>query len=342
LSYLFLNFYNTTAHIESYDQEILSLLQKDFSGFVAPHLPSPNFHLSIFKETPPFHEIPSMVASMQTFNSVCYDHQGKRYCDYYGEALVILDTKTNRARIYSQSSSRLHEICYLLILSRVGKAMDLSGLHKLHAFSVSYKDVAIICMMPMKGGKSTLLMEFLKDDRFKIISDDIPVIDLKGEVRPFPMKIGLSKRPESLKIFQPEKNLYEMNRSQYGKKELLCLEGLPGRVEDIEKRFKKVILIEAFRYNSHTSILKKMSFVSTGKGLFKHGVIGFGLPMVIEYFWEFGFADFCRKVMIFFSRSLAFGCLLFRAKKMKLLLGKNPQEASEVIINYVVRNYEKI
>lgn len=283
-----------------------------------------------------------MVATMQTLNSICYDNNGIRYCDYYGDMLVILDTKNNVAKMYSENIPKIHEISYLLILSRVGKLMDLQGLHKLHAFSVSYKDLAIVCMMPMKGGKSTLLMQFLKDKRFKIISDDIPLVNLTGEVLPFPIKIGLSDLPGNLDVVNPEVNFYTMDRAHYGKKQLLCLNGIPGRVESTERKFKKVILIEAFRYNSKTSILKDADVFSTGKGLLKHGIIGFGLPMVIEYFWESGMADFLRKTKIFFLRLIAFTGLMIRAKKMKLFLSKNPQEASEVIIKYVVNNYDRI
>ncbi|MEA9354993.1 hypothetical protein SHI21_02210 [Bacteriovorax sp. PP10] len=340
---LFLNFYNTHVQVESTFEDVLTPLKKDFSNFIQLERPAHfDFILQIFNQAPPYSMVPNMVATMQTLNSICYDNDGIRYCDYYGDVLVILDTRTNVAKMYSENISKVHEVSYLLILSRVGKLMDLHGLHKLHAFSVSYKDLAIVCMMPMKGGKSTLLMEFLKDERFKIISDDIPLVNLAGEILPFPIKIGLSDLPGNLNVVNPEVNFYTMDRAHYGKKQLLSLNGLPGRVESTERKFKKVILIEAFRYNSKTSILKDADIFSTGKGLLKHGVIGFGLPMVIEYFWEKGPADFLRKTKIFFLRLLAFSSLLIRAKKMKLFLGKNPHEASEVIVKYVINNYDRI
>ncbi len=339
----FLNFYKIQVQVESTSEDILIPLKKDFSNFIQQDRPNQfDFILQIFNQPPPYSMVPNMVATMQTLNSICYDNNGIRYCDYYGDMLVILDTKNNVAKMYSENIPKIHEISYLLILSRVGKLMDLQGLHKLHAFSVSYKDLAIVCMMPMKGGKSTLLMQFLKDKRFKIISDDIPLVNLTGEILPFPIKIGLSDLPGNLDVINPEENFYTMDRAHYGKKQLLCLNGLPGRVESTNRTFKKVILIEAFRYNSKTSILKDADIFSTGKGLLKHGVIGFGLPMVIEYFWESGPADFLRKTKIFFLRLIAFTGLMIRAKRMKLFLSKNPQEASEVIIKYVVNNYDRI
>lgn len=339
----FLNFYNTHVQVESACEDVLTPLKKDFSNFIKlERSTSFDFVLQVFNQAPPYSIVPNVVASMQTLNSVCYDNNGIRYCDYYGDLLVILDTKNNVAKIYSEQMTKIHEVSYLLILSRVGKIMDLHGMHKLHAFSVSYKDLAIVCMMPMKGGKSTLLMQFLKDSRFKIISDDIPLVNLMGEIIPFPLKIGLSDLPGNLNVLNPEENFYTMDRGQYGKKQLLCLNGLPGRVESIDRKFKKVLLIEAFRYNSKTSILKEADVFSTFKGLFKHGVIGFGLPMVIEYFWEKGLIDFFVKTRIFFLRFFAFFSLMVRARNMKLFLGKNPQEASEVIIKYVTHNYERL
>jgi hypothetical protein len=331
------------VQVESTSEDVLIPLRKDFSIFLNSQRPGRcDVILQIFLQAPPYTMVPNMVATMQTQNSICYDNDGIRYCDYYGELLVLLDTKNNVAKLYSENISKIHEVSYLLILSRVGKIMDLDGLHKLHAFSVSYKDLAIVCMMPMKGGKSTLLMQFLKDERFKIISDDIPLVNFAGEILPFPIKIGLSDLPGNFDVVNPEDNYYTMDRAHYGKKQLLCLNGLPGRVESTERKFKKIILIEAFRYNSKTSILKEADTFTTSKGLLKHGIIGFGLPMVVEYFWEKGLTDFLRKTKIFFFRLWAFSVLMIRAKNMKLFLGKNPQEASEVIIKYVVNNYDRI
>jgi hypothetical protein len=84
------------------------------------------------------------------------------------------------------------------------------------------------------------------------------------------------------------------------------------------------------------------SFLASAKGAFKHGVIGIGLPMVIEYFWENGFSDFVIKIRIFILRLLAFSGLLLRAKKMKLYLGKNPKDAAELIKKFVIKNYDEI
>ncbi len=325
------------------DLEVINLLAKDFSYFKVEVTDDPkwSFSLEIFEEAPPWEIVPKVKATMQTINSICYDVGVNRFCDYYGELLVVLDKKKNQAKLYSLNEKKTHEVAYLLILSRIGKKMDLMGLHKLHAFSVSFNDIAIVCMMPMKGGKSTLLMEFLKDPRFKMISDDIPLVNLKGEILPFPIKIGLSEKAHNLKIINPDINLYQMDRGQYGVKNLLCLDGIPEKIESHNKRFKKIILIEAFRMNSPNSILKESLLPMTFLGLFKHGIIGIGLPMVIEYFWENGIGDFFIKTKIFFKRLFAFSILAMRADKKKLYLGRDPEDATRLIVDYLTKPTQK-
>ncbi len=340
----YFNFHGITLRVQSRWEKILEVLEKDFSYFIMEPRADQRFHMELVleEEDPPYEKVPKMVASMQTVNSICYDHESLRYNDYYGELLSILDFEKETAILYSRNFSKMHEVAYLIILSRVGKLLDLGSLHKLHAFSVSYKDIAVVCMMPMKGGKSTLLTEFLKDSRFKIISDDIPLVDYLGQIAPFPIKIGLNDKPLDLNIVEPEKNVYSMERGQYGLKWLVSLKGLPGRVEESEKRFKRVLLIEAFRYNFKSSVLKEASWLKSFSGLFKHGIIGIGLPMVLEYFWEKGSRDFFIKTFIFFSRLSSFFCLSLRAKKMKLLLGKDPSSAAAEIIRYLEKSGDKI
>ncbi|MCR9205214.1 MAG: hypothetical protein NXH75_11585, partial [Halobacteriovoraceae bacterium] len=65
--------------------------------------------------------------------------------------------------------------------------------------------------------------------------------------------------------------------------------------------------------------------------LIKEGVIGFGLPMLFEYFWEPGWKDFFRKTAIFFSRLGAVIRLWLKAKKYKVVLTNNPDVNVELL-----------
>ncbi|MBY0415044.1 MAG: hypothetical protein K2Q18_12815, partial [Bdellovibrionales bacterium] len=331
---LYLNFYGAGAVIESDNPKILKLIENDFYFFKceAHGVDAKSaFQLKIVSSNPPENLIPEIQTSSQSLNSLTYEVGENRYNDYYGELTSKINFLKNEAVLFSENLNKTHEISYLIILSRVGKKLDLMGLHKLHAFAVAFDDIAVVCMMPMKGGKSTLLMELLKHPKAKMISDDIPLIDRMGNLKPFPIKIGLDKFQNEIKVENPDENIYHMHRSLYGTKTLISVRGLKDKIVKPHQKFKKVILIEAFRVNSAHSYLGVPTWPRTLKGLFKHGIIGFGLPMVMEYFWENGLYDFGVKTFIFFSRLFSFLIFSLRTTRLRLHLGNKPEKASKEI-----------
>ena len=86
-----------------------------------------------------------------------YDQGNIRFNDYYGKALTIYNYEHELGEIYSNDLHKLHEICYLSILSRVGKKLDMRGYHKVHAFGIVKNGKALMGVMPGKGGKNDSL-----------------------------------------------------------------------------------------------------------------------------------------------------------------------------------------
>ncbi len=328
-----MNIAGIRVHVESDWSELLAVLEKDFWSFHSRDFldsSKADLSLKIYKtlQAPP---LPEISTSMQSQNSLSYDVGHIRYNDYYGKAYTVINFQSESAAIYGLDLDKIHEIAYLLILSRVGKILDLKGLHKLHAFAVSFNNTAFVCMMPSKGGKSSLLSELLSDPRIKMLSDDIPLVDKQGRVYPFPLKLGFNEIPKNLKVFNPEENLYTMKRELYGEKKLICTRGIENKIEKKEY-FEKVILVEGFRYNSESSCVLSSSWLQSFKGLLVHGVIGIGSPIVIEYFWETGIRDFIRKTWIFFKRLKAFFLLCFKAKKFKIHIGKDQHMLTRIVV----------
>ena len=340
MSVLRLNFWGIRVSVKSDWNEMIDVLTKDFWSYIAHGEDLQFAHdvsVSISHSSEPL-EIPEgLIASMQTQNAITYDFKEMRYCNYYSKAYSEINLATNVCRIQGTDFDKIHEIAYLITLSRVGKRLDLEGLHKLHAFAVSFNQMAFVCMMPSKGGKSTLLVELLKDPRVKMISDDIPLVDSWGRIHSFSLKIGLDKIPAELEVHDKEHNIYSIKREAFGEKKLVCTRGIQNRIEE-NKIFKKVILAEGVRFNSDHSVLTRASWPFIFRGLFKHGIIGVGAPIVIEYFWEPGAKDFFVKTAIFFKRLRSFLCLSLRAQRMKLLSGKDPAHTSKVIIDFLEKS----
>ncbi|MCY4644435.1 MAG: hypothetical protein OXB88_07435 [Bacteriovoracales bacterium] len=334
-NHLYFNFYGVWAHVDSPCPELLQRIELDFSHFHSPHLlpKRPHYQFYCEKSAPPWPKIPALAVSFQSPGSMTYDRGTKRYNDYYGKALSIYDYEMEEGKIYAKDLERLHEISYLMILSRVGKRLDMMGMHKVHAFGIIKNRTALLGIMPMKGGKSTHFLEFIKCPKVSILSDDTPLVSRMGKVLPFPIRVGLEEgnRIDAVN----EAFVYQLNRQHYGKKTLVSMKGIPNPVGG---DYDRLILIKGVRFNGPGCEIKKLSKWSMGIELFKFQVIGWGLPVIFEYFWESGVLDFARKSKIALSRLLASILLLWRSKTYTVFLGTDPQKNVEVISERLLKH----
>ncbi|MCY4523904.1 MAG: hypothetical protein OXB84_04105 [Halobacteriovoraceae bacterium] len=319
---LFFNIYKVKVFFECNDRLLYERIKKDFHCFLRENFNDVDIKIeSNLVENIPWNLIPKMGANRQSRNSITYDKGNKRYNDYYGKLLSIYDYKLNIGKLYAKDIEKLHEISYLLILSISGKKMDSMALHKLHAFGVIYNKKAILGMMPSKGGKTTHLLEFLKDPDCNFISDDTPVIGCLGKIYPFALRIGIEDPVKSFKV--DKKYLYSIKREYFGTKKLISIEGVPTHISN---SYNQVILFLGKRHHSNECHIVQVGKLTILSHLFTHMIIGVGLPTVIEYFWKSGFRDFLLKTKIFFSRCLAAFALAFRSKNYIIYLGNNIEQ----------------
>jgi hypothetical protein len=328
---LSLNFYQVGVEIHTNSKEIHSRLSKDFSYFTnQKDQIKIKFKINCFLNEIPWDKLPALSSVSQNAQTITYQQGKIRYNNYHGEALSIYDYTTNQADVYSPSIDRLHEISYLIALSRSGKSLDLMGFHKIHAMGISFnqnnKNQCNIIMMPMKGGKSTLFMDLVQDPHAEIISDDTPLISKWGNVYPFPLRVGLEALPQNLS----EDKFYTLERKQYGRKYLLPIEALERPIAKVNQ---DVRLIYAVRRSDDGVFLRPCSRWQILSPLFANLIIGIGLPMVLEYFLEKGFKDTLKRCAIIISRAMAALLLLLRARTYRLELGNDLKKNREYLIN---------
>lgn len=312
--------YKVKVIFKTNSKELKKRIEKDFSYFLKKEEIIKTFVIESLKEKIDWEKLPNIVAKKQSKNSITYDVESLRFNDYNGKLLSIYDYKRDFGVLYSECIEKLHEISYLLILSRVGKYHDLMGLHKIHAFSVISNGACLIGMADSGLGKSTLVAELLKDKSVQFLSDDTPLVDSFGNVKPFPLRLGVSSYESFGKIIDREKNCYTLQRDFYGEKKLLSIDGLENKVGE---EYKKLILVNLKRFGGDDFICKKISKVKMLKALFKHMVIGIGLPMILEYFWEDGLCDFIKKSTIAMRRKLSALVLVMRADCYEIWLGRD-------------------
>lgn len=315
------------------EESILSRIRCDFEYFIAEkYTQGPLLKVKAeFTPQIPLNIIPKNLKPLfQRHNSITYEENGKRYNDYYGSVLSVFEAKKNEAIIYGKDLDKLYEVLYLFILSRSGKHGDLTGTHRIHAFAIVKDFAGIICMQPMRGGKSTLFTELLLNHNVEIVSDDTPLINTNGDLLPFPLRVSLDSIPERLN--PNENDFYLMKREFYKAKYSISLKAFK---KPIAKKCNYFIFTEAHRSTYDFPYVKKMSPLKLFKSLFKHMVFGVGLPIIFEYFWESGSEDFIRKTIIFLRRfSLAFRLSLSH-KGYDIYLTNDSKKNAEVLLNLI-------
>lgn len=329
VSHIYFNFCDETVRVSSNSEKLLARLEKDFSYFKATELTPARFVIKANLDQIPDGIVPAKVADRQSLNSLTFDHGEVRINDYYGKLLSVYDYAKENATLWSLDLEKLHEISYLLILSRVGKALDMRGLHKVHAMAFTLGNTSAIGMMPMKGGKSTLLANILRDQSVAIVSDDCPLINRSGKLLPFPLRLGVEKLAEEVGLKSASEFTYTLQRDFYGEKKLVSLAGLPheiGRVGGHQ------VLFVGRRAPGMRPQLHRVSRLSMIKPLLYNMVIGVGLPMVMEYFWQNGFKDFVRKSFIALSRAWSALALLSKSECYQFWMSENPEENAEFLL----------
>ena len=105
--------------------------------------------------------------------------------------------------------------------------------------------------------------------------------------------------------------------------------------KNISKECDIYIFVEAQRSTFDTPQVVKMSKVRLFKRLFHHLVIGFGLPIIFEYFWESGRKDFFVKTKIFYMRFFLALKLALTKEGYDLYLCRDSDKNAEEILKLI-------
>jgi len=234
--------------------------------------------------------------------SVLPARPGLRRVWYPEGALCEYDYSTRSGLIRGDSAALLKELSYLLILSRAGEELDRRGLHRLHAGALGRGGRALLFCGAQGTGKTTLLLELLKDPDFSLLSDDTPLIAADGTVLPFAARIGLGldsphlARLGALREFErrhcPPKRLLDI-----GPGGIRVSPPLPPGGVFLLRRAAAPRVRPAGRAAAAAELLRSLA-------------LGCGTPQLAEYFLRPDPADAARKAGILFSRLRAARALL--------------------------------
>jgi hypothetical protein len=330
---LYLDFHGILIKVVLNDKESAHFIESDFSYFRVHHpeeKKTPHFTLCVFFSEPPYERIPEgTLAAYHTKDAVVYKHRDIRYFDSFGKVLVIYDYHHESAEIYSLDRNLLYEKSYLMIMSRVGELLDRKGIHRIHAMGVVYEGKAVLCLLPMGGGKTTLTLSLLENKAFSLLSEEVPLVSSTGLLYPFPIRIGVT---EGTPLSIPEEFLKSFKRTHYQPKTLIDILYFKEQIASIAK---PGFVFVGKRIHSLKPRIIKISRFKAFLALFSLCIMGLGVPQLLEYVLRFDFLDVGRQFPIFFSRLRASLVLLRRSETHELHLGYDRAANAAFVADFI-------
>lgn len=324
------NFYDFGVEVRSDSLEIVNEVSRDFAWFKVERLAAdPDMSIEMELENAPWAGLPSIPASVITPRNVTFRNGSVTYVDYFGRGLAVLDRTAGTCVMHSAEFDLLREMVYLFLLSSIGQHVDSLKLHRIHAMGVGHAGRGILLMLPSGGGKSTMSLELLRQDDFTLLSEDTPLIDRKGRMHAFPLRLGVHGE-KTKKI--PEEFQRTFERMEFDAKTFVDVDFYRHRVGET---LPVSMIFVGERNLGDVSRIEPLSNRATLKALIKYLIVGLGVYQGLEFLLEEGIWDMTGKLGVFASRTRNGLVLMKRARAYKLVLGRDPQRNAATLMQFV-------
>jgi hypothetical protein len=308
-------------------QEAQDGLAEDFTFFAGESAGTAPVDLRLDLGKPDYDGLPEIDASVYTPRNVVYRDGGRRILDFGGRGIGIYEPLARRFTMTSESADLLYEAGYLFLLSQIGQEADRRGLSRVHAAAMSFKGRAILAMLPMGGGKSTLAAALLRHPSLRILSDDSPFIDRSGRVHAFPLRLGLLKGQEHT---VPADQVRLIDRMEFGPKYLVNYSYFAERVEPTAE---PGMLLIGRRTLAARGRLERASYRTAMASMVPHSIVGLGLFQGLEYLLSRSGSELVGKAGVVMSRARNAHRLVRRSRCFILHMGRDPEQNARLVLD---------
>jgi hypothetical protein len=299
--------------------DVIEAVALDLEWFVRDRLPGPaQVEVLVERRAPDFERFGNVSAAFVTPRNVVYQDGGRTIVDYFGKAVSVLDREAGRIAIQGEDEHLVHEAAYLFLLSRAGEHLDRLGLPRLHALGLSGGQGAVAIMLPSGGGKSTLALRALQEDGVRLISEDAPLLDRRGHLHPFPLRIGVNASDADL---LPEGQVRLIERMEFHPKLVLALDAFAERIETKPVPLRHIVV--GRRSLGREAMLEPIPRRQVVGTLLREGVIGVGIYQGMEFVLQRGMRDVAGKIGTALTRSTCCASALSKAETWRLTLGRD-------------------
>lgn len=323
--------YGFRFRVHSDSEQALQGLASDFAYFRDDSADS-DLQVEICEEDPDYDSLPDTEATVYTPRNVSYRDGNLVYLDFHGRGLGIHDPDKDHYRIISRDPHLLYEAAYLFLIAHASEYLDEQGMHRVHAVCMAVDGKALLVMLPMGGGKSTLCAALLKRPEIRLMSDDAPYIGRDGRVYAFPSRIGIL--PGSEKDL-PAEYVRRIDRMEFGPKYLLDYSYYADRV--LAEADPGYVFIGARNASNHCSATKPR-WGEQMKAVMTHSVVGLGLYQGMEFVFQRSAMELFNKARIAWSRLRNCRALLKRSEVYHLSLGRDTSENVRTILGIMEKD----
>ena len=298
--------------------EVVENIRLDFSWFAREAAgPGADVEVGVRRTEPDFDRFGDAVASFVTPRNVVYQQGGRTGGDYFGRALAVRDA-TGHLTVEGTEDHLVHEIAYQFLLSRIGRHLDEAGLTRLHALGLATRSGAVAVMLPSGGGKSTLALAALRDPDVELLSEDSPLLDRRGRLHPFPLRIGINATDaESV----PAGQVRRIERMEFHPKLALDPSAVEGRLAAGPQPLRHIVI--GRRSLGRTARLEPLPRTAAVGTLLREAVVGVGIYQGMEFVLQRGMRDTLGMTGIAASRARCCAAALGRAKVWRLTVGRD-------------------
>jgi hypothetical protein len=315
-----LDFYGLGVHVSGDWPEAVEEVWLDFAWFARrPDRGGRRDVQVVLERRPPdFGRFGDAPAAFVTPRNVVYQHDGHTIVDYFGRAISVLDRGGERLVVQGEDLHLVHEAGYHFILSRVGEHLESRGLIRLHALALAAPRGAVAVMLPSGGGKSTLALRALEEDGVRLLSEDSPLVDRRGRLHPFPLRIGINAT-DADKL--PEGNTRRLERMEFHPKLALEVDSIADRIEPSPQPLTDLVLgHRTLGQQAKLEPVRRSAAVGT---MVREAIVGVGIYQGMEFILQRGMRDVAGKLGIAWTRTACTAAALARARVWRLTLGRD-------------------
>lgn len=323
--------YGFRFRVSSNSDQALQGLASDFAYFRDDSVEA-DMLVEICEGEPDYGSLPDTEATVYTPRNVSYRDGNIVYLDFHGRGLGIHDPDKCHYRIVSRDPHFLYEAAYLFLIAHASEFLDGQGMHRVHAVCMAVDGKALLVMLPMGGGKSTLCAALLKNPQIKLMSDDAPYIGRDGRVYAFPSRIGIL--PGSEKDL-PEEYVRRIDRMEFGPKYLLDYSYYADRV--LAEAEPGHVFIGARNASNRCSVTRPR-WGEQMKAVMTHSVVGLGLYQGMEFVFQRSAMELFSKARIAWSRLHNCRTLLKHSEVYHLSLGRDTEENVRTILEIMEKD----